>query len=238
MLDASVIRFSLCASTLLLATSCLTPPCQCAQGAAAPGAPAAAGVAPSAADTAAAPAGGDADKAIVWDGDENGLTAKGWQDCDKKPDCKATQLPTPGVGFNNSVGLKLHGEGPGWIGFGWNLYGWYPENAGTDITGYKTLKLRIRVEAKTSEEAPDPGSMNVSLKSSSNKEKGQSKDISLVKHTKENLIDGQWHEVVLPTADLKKGEFDPKTVWEFVLSTWSGTPRNFNIYLDDIRFEK
>ena len=123
MLDASVIRFSLCASTLLLATSCLTPPCQCAQGAAAPGAPAAAGVAPSAATAAAAPTGGDADKAIIWDGDENGLTAKGWQDCDKKPDCKATQMPTPAVGFNNSVGLKLHGEDPGWIGFGWNLYG-------------------------------------------------------------------------------------------------------------------
>lgn len=237
MLDASVIRFTLCASTLVLAPACLTPPCQCGPGAAAPaaGAPVAASVAPSAAAGAAAPAPGD--KAIIWDGDDNGLSAKGWQDCDKKPDCKATLAPTPAVGFNNSVGLKAHGEGPGWIGFGWNWFGWYPENGGTDVSGYKYLKLRIRVEAKSPEEAPDPSSMSVSLKCSSNKEKGQSKDVALAKHSKENLIDGQWHEVSLPLADMKKDEFDPKTAWEFVFSTWSPVPRNFNIYLDDIRFE-
>jgi hypothetical protein len=236
MLDASVIRwFSLCASTLVLAPACLTPPCPCAQGAAAPqaAAPAPAGVAPSVA--ASAPAAGD--KAIIWDGDENGLGAKGWQDCDKKPDCKVTLLPTPGTGFNNSVGLKAHGEGPGWIGFGWNWFGWYPENGGTDVSGYKFLKLRIRVEAKNADEAPDPASIGVSIKCSSNKEKGQSKDAPLVKHTKENLIDGQWHEVTIPTAVMAKAEYDPKTAWEFVLSTWSSTPRNFNLYLDDIRFE-
>jgi hypothetical protein len=236
MLDVSVIcRISLCASALVLAPACLTPPCQCGQGAAAPAAaPAApAGVAPS---VAATPATGD--KVIIWDGDENGLTAKGWQDCDKKAEgCKATLAPTPAAGFNNSVGLKAHGEGPGWIGFGWNWYGWFPENAGTDISGYKFLKLRIRIEAKSADEAPDPGSIGVSIKCSSNKEKGQSKDVAFVKHTKENLIDGQWHEVVLPTADMKKAEFDPKSAWEFVLSTWSPTPRNFNLYLDDIRFE-
>jgi hypothetical protein len=33
-------------------------------------------------------------------------------------------------------------------------------------------------------------------------------------------------------------EFDPKTAWEFRLSTWSGTPRHFDIYIDDIGFEK
>jgi hypothetical protein len=221
----------------VLAPACLTPPCQCGPGAEAPAAvPAAASVAPSAENAAAAPAAGGG--GIIWDGDENGLAAKGWQDCDKKAEgCKATLAPAPGAGFNNTVGLKGHGEGPGWIGFGWNWYGWYPENAGTDISGYKTLKLRIRVEAKSPDDAPDPGSVNISLKCSSNKEKGQSSNIVLVKHTKENLMDGQWHEVVLPTSDLKKAEFDPKTAWEFVLSTWSGVPRNFNLYLDDIRFE-
>jgi hypothetical protein len=236
MLDASVLRFSLCASTLVLAPACLTPPCQCGPGAAAPeAAPAAANVAPSA---AAASASASADNLVIWDGDENGLSAKGWQDCDKKPDCKATLAPAPAVGFNNSVGLKAHGEGPGWIGFGWNWYGWYPETAGTDISGYKSLKLRIRVEAKSADLAPDPNSMMVSIKCSSDKQKGQSKDVALAKHTKENLIDGQWHEVTLPTADMKKAEFDAKTAWEFVLSTWSPVARNFTVYLDDIRFEK
>ena len=234
MLDATVIRwFSLCAATLVLAPACRTPPCQCAGATAAPAAaPVAASVAPSAAAT---PASGD--NAIIWDGEEHGLTAKGWQGCDDKTGGKCSVAAAPGVGFNNSIGIKAHGEGPNWIGFGWNWHGWYPENAGTDITPYKFLKLRIRVEAKSAEEAPDPNSMAISLKCSSNKEKGQSKDVPLMKHTKENLIDGQWHEVALPTADMKKAEFDPKTAWEFVLGTWSSVPRNFNLYLDDIRFE-
>jgi hypothetical protein len=95
----------------------------------------------------------------------------------------------------------------------------------------------MRVEAKSAEEAPDPGSIGVFLKCSSNKEKGQSNTATLVKLTKENLLDGKWHEVVVPIADIKKPEFDPKTTWEFGFTTWSPTPRNFNWYFDDIRFE-
>ena len=61
--------------------------------------------------------------------------------------------------------------------------------------------------------------------------------MSLVKYTKEKLIDWQWHAIELPVADMKKAEFDQKTAWEFVFSTWSPTPRNFTVYLDDIRFQ-
>lgn len=229
--DLAVIR-ALSAGALLslLLPACLTPP---PPGAAAPEAPPAP-VSPSPAANAAV----GAEDGNIWDGDEHGAAAKGWQDCDKKPGCQATLGPAPGVGFNNSVGLKFHGEGPGWIGGGWNWFGWWPQNAGTDISGFQLLSFHIRIDAKSADEAPDPGSLGVSIKCSSNPAKGQSRDASLVKYTKENLIDGQWHELRIPLGDMKKAEFDPKTAWEFVLSTWSPVPRNFNIYLDDIRFEK
>lgn len=237
MFDSMLVRaVALGACAAVLTPACLTPPCQCGPGAEAPAAAAPAAVAPSAAAASGSSAAGPTN-GVIWDGDENGMAAKGWQDCDKKPGCKATLAPEPATGFNNSVGLKFHGEGPGWIGMGWNWFGWWPQNAGTDISAYKTLTFRMRVEAKNADEAPDPGSLNVSIKCSSNPEKGQSNAVSLVKYTKENLIDGQWHAIELPVADMKKAEFDQKTAWEFVFSTWSPTPRNFTVYLDDIRFQ-
>ena len=128
------------------------------------------------------------------------------------------------------------GSGPGWIGSGWNLFGWYPENAGHDVSGYTHLTLWIRVEAKTPELAPDVG---VLLGCSSNPKNGQSETLQTSKHSPSNLLDGQWHEVVLPMAEFKTKEaFDPKTVWEVGITQWSQTPKEFTVYLDDIAFEK
>lgn len=237
MLDVSSFRpFFMGIAAVALVPGCLTPPCQCGPGAASPEP---AGVAPSAAAAPAAASGngGGGGNGILWDGDENGLGAKGWADCDKKPDCKVTLAADPSSGFNGTAGLKFHGEGPGWIGGGWNLFNWYPEDAGIDVSTYNSFVLRVRVEAKSADEAPEPGSLAISFKSSSAKDKNQSRDMPLVKHTKENLLDGKWHEVVIPTADMKKDQYDPKKVWEMVIATWSATPRNFTVHFDDLRFE-
>ncbi|HEY8946770.1 MAG TPA: hypothetical protein VIM73_21150 [Polyangiaceae bacterium] len=220
----------------LVATSCLTPPCNCAQV----NAPSAGATESTAATTSApAPAGATSDAAarkVIWDGDEVGAGAKSWADCDKKPDCKGTLAAEASVGRNDSVGLKFTGQGPGWIGGGWNLFGWYPPNAGHDVSGYTHMSLWVRIEAKTPELAPDLG---VLLACSSNPKKGQSETLFLSKNSKENVLDGQWHEVVLPLADFKtKSEFDPKTVWEVGFTQWSQTPKEFTVYVDDIVFEK
>jgi hypothetical protein len=175
---------------------------------------------------------------VVWNGEDVGGSAKGWADCDKKPECKATLAPTPGVGHGGTTGLKFHGEGPGWIGMGWNWFGWYPDTAGTDVSGYNSVTFRIRIDAKSKELAPDPSGSAVALGCS--KGKKNSGDGTLARYARDAL-DGQWHAVKIPLAHLMKGkgaEFDPKTAWEFRLSTWSGTPRNFDVYLDDIAFEK
>jgi hypothetical protein len=49
--------------------------------------------------------------------------------------------------------------------------------------------------------------------------------------------DGKWHKITLPIADLSRGEgpqFDWENVWEFQLSKWDATPRDFSIYIDQI----
>ena len=66
---------------------------------------------------------------MLWDGDGAGAGAQGWEPV--RPEGRVQQGGTgPGGGINGSTGLKLHGEGPGFLGMGWNLFGWYPENAG------------------------------------------------------------------------------------------------------------
>jgi hypothetical protein len=212
---------------------CLCPPCPTGGPGAA--SPATAGAASPAAPAAAVASG---TKLAIWDGDGAGAGAQGWESCDKKPNCEAKVGPDSGSGVNGSTALKLHGVGPGFIGMGWNLFGWYPENAGVDLSPYTHLTFQIRVEAKSPDDAPDPGSVGVLLGCSRNK--NDSATVSVERYAK-GFSDGKWHKIEIPVASFIKGsgaKFDIGSFWEFRIATWSGTPRNFNIYLDDISAEK
>lgn len=222
-----------CACLTVLASlataGCLCPPC--------PG-KVAAGPAP--APTAGAPAAPAAtgSRLVIWDGDENGTGAQSWADCDQKAACKTKAGMEAGVGLNGTNGIKFHGEGPGWIGMGWNLFGWYPENAGIDLTPYSHLTFQIRVEAKTPADAPEPGAITAVLGCSANKINSSS--VSIEKYAK-GFTDGKWHKVEIPIAAFVKGpgaKFDLQSFWELRISIWSGSPRNFDIYVDDIAAEK
>lgn len=176
---------------------------------------------------------------VVWDGDGAGTGAQGWESCDKAPNCKVKVGPEPGAGVNGSTALKLHGEGPGFIGMGWNLFGWYPETAGVDLNPYTHLSFQIRVDAKSPADAPDPGSVAVLLGCSLNK-KNDSADAPIERYAK-GFADGKWHKVVIPVSAFTKGpgsKFDLGSFWEFRLRTWSAAPRHFDIYVDDITAEK
>jgi hypothetical protein len=174
---------------------------------------------------------------LVWNGDGAGAAAKGWSDCDKKPDCKVTLENKPGVGKDRSVGLQFHGEGAGYVGFGWNWFGWYPENGGTDVSAQKKLSLWVRFAVPTGELAPEPSAITISI-GGSNKKNSASVPIS---DYDKSALDGKWHQIVVPLADLQKGEgagLSLKSVWELRIGHWSATPRKLDVYVDDIRFEK
>ena len=201
------------AVALLSLAGCVCPPCPEAPGAVKPGG-----------------------KLVVYDGDENGTNAKGWQNCDKKqkPDCVAT-LEGGQEGRNKTKGLKFHGDGPGWIGFGWHLFGWYPPDASYDVSGYKSFVLWMKVEAKTPDLAPELGSLTIQLNCMG--DNCDSKVWDLKKYVKGNLLDGQWHELVLPMVDAKKVGFDPGKVVQVVFGSWAGVPKDFSVYMDDMSFE-
>jgi len=219
-------------AVLVLGTAgCLCPPCPGTVAATPANQPGGvlAGPAPSAANGT---------RLVIWDGDGAGAGAQGWESCDKAPNCVAKVGPDSGAGVNGSTGLKLHGEGPGFIGMGWNLFGWYPENAGVDLSPYSHLAFQIRVEAKSADEAPDPGSVGVLLGCSRNK--NDSSTVTVERYAK-GFEDGKWHKVAIPIATFVKGpgaKFDLGSFWEFRIATWSASPRHFDLFIDDITAEK
>jgi hypothetical protein len=216
---------------------CLCPPCPGAvvAGPSPSPPPSAAGAATEASKAAPAAPAAAGSRLVLWDGDGAGPVAKGWDACDPKAGCSKVGSAS-GVGTNGSTGIRLHGEGPGFLGMGWNLFGWYPENAGYDMTPYSHLTFQIRVEAKSPETAPEPGSVGVLLGCSGNKK--DSATVPLEKYAK-GFGDGKWHKVLIPVSAFTKGAgFDAQSFWEFRLATWSASPRNFDIYIDDIALEK
>jgi hypothetical protein len=215
---------------------CLCPPCPSAPGAAVPAVEPSPATAASKTPAVAAPAATTA-RLVIWDGDKEGA-GQSWTSCNKKPECKVSLAKAPDAGVDGTTGLKFHGEGPDWIGGGWNWFGWYPETGGTDISPYVNLTFQLRVEAKSPDAAPEPSSVAVSLGCS--KGAKTSADAPVQRYVAD-FADGQWHKVSIPIADLTSGTgaaFDPKTAWEFKLTTWSGPPRDFNVYVDDIAVEK
>ena len=81
--------------------------------------------------------------------------------------------------------------------------------------------------------------MTVSLGCSAGKK--NSANAQITKYAKD-VMDGKWHEVKIPLKDFYKGkegkEFDPHSAWEFRFSTWSPSPRNFTVYIDEIAVQK
>jgi len=238
-------RYGWLAVLVALGTAgCLCPPCPGATVAnvASPatgmntGSAMGTGAAPSTASSSEPVASGT--RLVIWDGDGTGTGAQGWESCDKAPNCQSKVGPDQGSGANGSTGLKFHGQGPGWIGMGWNLFGWYPETAGVDLSPYTHLTFQIRVEAKSPEDAPDPGALGILLGCSKSKKDSAT---ATVERFAKGFNDGKWHKVSIPVATFTKGPgagFDPQSFWEFRVSTWSGTPRNFNVYIDEIAAEK
>lgn len=205
--------------SLLSISGCLCPPCG-------PEAEAAVPVAPGSV-------------MVVWNGDDVKGTAQGWGACDQKPNCSFTAGLVENEGVDGSGALRVHAVGGGWVGGGWNWFGWWPENGGTDLSQYDDMTFMVRVVAKENKFLPEPGGLQVGLRCSNGKK--SSPMVTLGTRTK-NLTDGAWHKISIPLMEFRKGkegkQFDLKSVWELSFSAWHDSPRDFNLYVDDLSVEK
>jgi len=223
-----------------LFAGCLAPPQNCADPNAAN---AATGTSAEAAGAATATAAATSDPGdlskplVVWNGDDVSPTAKQWASCDTQP-CTATLEPAPKVGSNGSIGLEFKAKGKGYVGFGWNWTSWYPAGA-TNIAGRKTLKFNMKLVSASPELAPAADGIRVGIRCAKVKDKC-GKEIGNIGKYEPKATDGQWHQIVIPLADMKvedKGVWDDASAWEIGLHNWAPTPREFTAYFDDVTFE-
>lgn len=228
---------------LCLASSrCACPPCAEAPNGA-PGEAAPDGAGAGAAKTAGEAAAADAEKPasfapsgtknLLWDGDDPKSTAKGWADCEDKGSCTTKLEVQNGEGVNGSAAVHFQGQGARWIGMGWNWFGWWPKDAGSDISPYDTLTFSLRVVVPDPNNAPPPPMLTVALRCSAGEKTSSS--VTLERYL-QNPGDGKWHDIEIPLAEFYKGNtgFDPKSTWELNFGTWAPHERSFDIYLDNI----
>ena len=172
----------------------------------------------------------EAKKEIVFDGDKVGENAKGWSD----PAEKATvALQDKEVRTAGKKTVEFHAKGTGWMGCGWNWFGWYPEDSGTDVSRYKDLHFWAKL---TGDKKPALLSATL-IANGTDKDKKASETCSLLKYCA-NLADGKWHEIVIPMKDLYlKKDANRAKVWEMMLGCWTEDDVNFSLFVDEIAFE-
>src|SRR5687768_11554171 len=140
---------------------------------------------------------------IVWNGDREQDGGKGWANCDTQPNCKVEISLVEGKGFSGSRGLQFQAAGKGYLGAGWNWFGWWPAHAGTDLTAYNTLRFSLRVAV--SEPNPPPKDLGLTVNIVSSTRKKKSSVVKLSKYLDDSVADGKWHQVDIPLDDFYDG---------------------------------
>ncbi len=165
-------------------------------------------------------------KDIVFDGDEKGENAKGWG----VPEGKSTvKTQDKEVRTKGKKTMEFHAEGTEWLGCGWNWFGWNPQDGGTDISKQKNLSFWAKVTGDKK-----PAELSVGLGSSDNK---ATETIEMSTYCPD-LMDGKWHEVVVPIKDLDTNkELNKAKVWDIRFGNWSQEDRNFSLFVDEIGFD-
>ncbi len=183
---------------------------------------------------AAAPAASEkpaaAEKMIVWDGEAK-KGGSGWT----APEKSGTIAPQERDAHSATAALEWHGTAAAetYAGCGWNWFGWWPADSGTDISAYGQLSFWVKVTG-----SPANPAIQVSLNCSSTKKPTAA--VPLADYAKD-FADGQWHQVTIPLQDIYKKEktdFDPKTAWELDLGTWNMDAADLHVFIDDIGFAR
>lgn len=169
---------------------------------------------------------------MIWNGDRESDGGKGWANCGSRPQCKSEIALVEGKGYSGTNALHFHGAGPGYLGAGWNWFGWWPANAGKDLRPYNTLQFELRVVV--SEPNPPPEDLGLMINLASSTKKKKSAVVKLEEYVDGNIADGKWHRVNIPLDDFYEAGFDRQKVWELGVGTWSATPRKLDVFIDDI----
>jgi hypothetical protein len=180
------------------------------------------------------------DRLILWDGESievtEGTRPGGWAGCNEKDTCGSSVERAPGTGTQGSTGLRFPGHGSGWIGMGWYWSGLLARS-GADLQKYGTVTFSMRVDAKSPDQSLLAARTWVALAGGPER---HSRSV-LVANCVPDFNDGRWHKVAVPMGELyRPGDpaFDPRQVFALWVSSSGPNVRDFDVYLDDIAFER
>jgi photosystem II stability/assembly factor-like uncharacterized protein len=167
-------------------------------------------------------------KLVIWNG-EDATGGKAWAGT-----APTTTLKIQGAEVHGGKSaMEFHAEGKTWVGFNWNWHGWWPKDAGTDLTDFTTWTFWAKFRGTK------PANTQISVRLMSSGEKpNASANADLLKYCPD-LFDGQWHEIVVPLDAIRAGapDFNLKKAWEFQVLVSSPGDINFTLYVDDVTFD-
>lgn len=170
---------------------------------------------------------------VVWNGEKEGSRdmARGGGWVHPKDDVFSVKVQGQEA-HGGKQAVQFHGEGDGWMGFGWNWLAWTPGDGGDDARNMTHLVFWMKYAGAK------PTRLDVRLATSSN-DRAVSEEVSILAYCP-TADDGQWHEVRIPLSAfvLKTGKMSMAKLWEIDLGVVTEGPNACDIYLDDVGFEQ
>jgi hypothetical protein len=134
------------------------------------------------------------------------------------------------AGKGKAITISLQGDG--WRGCGLNWKGWFPADAGDDVSKFRSLTLHIRQVTQIAD-----ADLTIHLVDNMQRpdRRPASNGLSILKDGGLSRIDGEWRRVVLPLQLFaRNNELDLKRIWGVDFSDASGRALVFQV--DSIGF--
>jgi len=167
-------------------------------------------------------------RVVAWDG-EQANTGGGWTN-----PTTATIKPQTVEAHSGNTALEFKFKGDkGWLGAGWNWLAFKTGVFGTDASEMKNLTFWIKSKGNA-------GPLQINLLCNGvilDTPEGHTAKVEVVKYCPQ-LLDGQWHEVVIPLAALKTTNgFNPKIMCELQMGFIAEEGTDGSFFIDDIAFD-
>ena len=168
---------------------------------------------------------------IVWDGEQARLGG-GWVN---PTTSKIGPQSVEAHSGTTALEFKFKGSANQWLGAGWNWFKFKTGTAvGTDTSAMKNLSFWMKTQGAVS------GVLRLNLLCNGDKldtPEEHTVKVEVLKYCPK-LFDGDWHEVVIPLADLYqiKG-FNPKILSELHLGLTPDKDADGSFFIDDIGFD-
>ncbi len=167
-------------------------------------------------------------RVVVWDG-EQAKTGGGWTN-----PATMSIKPQTAEAHSGNTSLEFNFKGnKEWLGAGWNWMAFKTGILGTDASEMKNLTFWIKSKGKA-------GPLQINLLCNGvvlDTPEGHTAKVQVLRYCPQ-LLDGQWHEVVIPLAALKPAKgFNPKIMCELQMGFMAEAGTDGSFFIDDIAFD-